>query len=371
MEMQARLAQAQDAHTAPAARKSIRRPPEEVQRRSVVAVNAGLEVAERRMEGALSEAEAAREKQRQRALERLDDAAKYEAKHAIVYKKTATRLGPGLQADLTRQLRQLAEEVHQRRKAAQADASRRGGRGGRGAGPRSPGRRQGSPPQSPFASPGSPAGEAPSPEASADAGARTQKMAEAQLLRDSLVRGDWGGTNWRLQMSQACEGALASTRGAEAALASQGELLRRGRRQAPEIDALAKPLKEHPDGVASELARVRDARVGLAMARRAGVEEAIGTVQSRTLAAESGLLPAVSRLAAETEAMLEVGRPLALSADAAGRVPAGVVAGAWRRALSATFALLQLWEQADVPEAQQAAFARRVLAVIAKAESGR
>merc|ERR1719291_1118897 len=176
MEMQARLAQAQDAHTAPAARKSIRRPPEEVQRRSVVAVNAGLEVAERRMEEALSEAEAAREKQRQRALERLDDAAKYEAKHAIVYKKTATRLGPGLQADLTRQLRQLAEEGHQRQRSAQADAPGRGGRGGRGAGSRSAGRRQGSPPQSPFASPGSPAGEAPSPEASADAGARTQKM---------------------------------------------------------------------------------------------------------------------------------------------------------------------------------------------------
>lgn len=191
--------------------------------------------------------------------------------------------------------------------------------------------------------------------------------------RAALRRGDWNGS-WRESMVKAAELGQQTLKSMESALKTQAVHLRKSH-ETGEIEgkatmaSIVKSTQEQRRSIEQEFGRVRDAKVGLSRSRNAYVKEAIENIDVQARRVEAELFPLITSLAREAETVLELGHAHKRGEE---RLPAGVIAGAWRRSLAALFpVLLHLWEGAAVSEAQKQAVTRRIFALITRADAGR
>lgn len=191
--------------------------------------------------------------------------------------------------------------------------------------------------------------------------------------RAALRRGDWNGC-WRQSMVKAAELGQQTLKSMEAALATQAMQLRKAHETGAiegkaTVASIVKSTQEQRRSIELEFERVRDAKVGLCRSRNAAFKEAIENIDVQARRAEAELHPLITSLAREAEMVLELGHAHKRGEE---RLPAGVIAGAWRRSLAALFPLLlHLWEGAAVSEAQKQAVTRKIFAMLTRADAGR
>lgn len=191
--------------------------------------------------------------------------------------------------------------------------------------------------------------------------------ARLQAAEAALIKGDWNG-DWRNDIRDVAAAGDQVMHAAEQALQSQTHLFRTTASPvAVAQQEFVQLTGEYQQAVHAELVKMRDTKVALCQARAAQLQEAVVHHDEHIVALEAELLRALSRLAKETEAMMEVGHAVKRGDT---QIPVGVVAGAWRRSILTSIPLLQqIWDRQRVPEPERQAVICKLLAVLSHSPS--
>eukprot|EP00933_Yihiella_yeosuensis_P036670 TRINITY_DN30432_c0_g1_i1.p1 TRINITY_DN30432_c0_g1~~TRINITY_DN30432_c0_g1_i1.p1 ORF type:complete len:662 (-),score=155.83 TRINITY_DN30432_c0_g1_i1:40-1950(-) len=185
----------------------------------------------------------------------------------------------------------------------------------------------------------------------------------------SMSKGNWGGTDRKKELTEVADKGTLPLREAERILEAQAHILRSTEDisdDAGALSALASRMssysQDYAELVRKEFEEVRSTKVALSSARTSHFQKLYQMQDRLAVDAEAEILPAVSKLAHEVEAVTEIGNSLQRGAE---KLPVGVVACSWRRAILAAFpALLELWKAAGTTGAEQNNFMLRMLAVL-------
>lgn len=187
------------------------------------------------------------------------------------------------------------------------------------------------------------------------------KLAAAEA---ALARGDWG-QSWRASVDDFSRDASSVVACATEALEAQKDIFAAA--QLAPTDCLEERAAEHVLGFRHELARIRNMKVALSRARANFLREVAQQQHSAMLAYEDEILTAVSKLAKETETLVEIGHALRGGSDMA---PVGIVCGAYRRAAIATLPVLaHIWQETDTPLHEQLQWLARIFDRLARTPS--
>jgi len=177
----------------------------------------------------------------------------------------------------------------------------------------------------------------------------------ARTMQAQVGRGDW-----RKEILEVADKSIEGLMQTEAALASGPlHMEKRSPRSTREaLMSIEQHARDFSQSALAEFTRMRNVKVALSCMRSNHVRQAMQRYDIDSMEAEDDCLPAVSRLAHEVEVMREV---CYASKHGRERMPVYIIAGAWRRALLATYAVAQrLWSASNVPDAERKDFIREL-----------
>jgi hypothetical protein len=189
---------------------------------------------------------------------------------------------------------------------------------------------------------------------------------ELDATKAAVEDGDW--VNARKDILEVAEAGAEALKASESALEAQAKALREAKDHkgiTTATNRLMKHAEDYAMTIRSDFVRVRNMKVALCRARAQYARDAQQQHNFEVLEFEDDVLPAISKLAHEAETAVEVGHALKRGVD---KIPICVIAGAWRRAIVASFPVLKhLWDGARVEKPEREQFVSRLFDALLRA----